>query len=683
MRTRPAIVLLFLLLPLAGLAASPAIPEPAELEPDVQFWMRVYSEITTNEGYIHDQWNLAIIYQTLHFEAVLAPSAREKLVEAARVHYRTILRQLGSGAAPQEEDAQRVRALWGDAPAVRLLQAADDVRFQLGQSDRFRAGLVRAGAWEEHIARTLSAQGLPAEIAVLPHVESSFQPNALSKAGAAGLWQFIRSTGRRFLRIDRAVDERLDPDRETEAAAQLLALNYQVLGSWPLAITAYNHGAAGMRRAREQVGSDDIVQIVRHYRSPSFGFASRNYYCSFLAVLRLDREPEKYFGPLPHDQPVETRELTVSAPVRADTLRHILAIDIGRLRELNPALRPTVWNLQQFVPRGYRLRLPAALASWTTELLSARLAGTETGSAGTIRVASAASAPKAKVAAAAGGPAARTMPAAVAKAVPSGPHRRGVRSAAEVAAELASYVVRGGDTLATIAVRTGVDAELLMRTNGLRDSDHIYEGERLTLIVSATRAVPEPSIMALAAEEDRQDYAQALAAARAARAQTVVSAGQAQGPALLADTEAPPSADPIDYGVDADSRLTVVAAETIGHYADWLNVSTASLRTLNHMRGRSAVLIGRRFRLEFSKVTREQFEQRRRSYHQRLESDYFATHHIVGTDTYIARRGDSLWSVTQRSALPVWLLQQYNPDVDFGELRPGTAIVLPRVEDAS
>ena len=678
---RTCLAILLLLLPLPGLAAAPAIPEPAELEPDVQFWMRVYSEISTNEGYIHDQWNLAITYQTLHFDKELAPAAREKLVDAAREHYRTILRRLGSGAAAQDEDELRVRGLWGDAPPARLLQAADDVRFQLGQSDRFRAGLVRAGAWEGHIARTLSAQGLPAEIAVLPHVESSFQPDAISKAGAAGLWQFIRSTGRRYLRIDRAVDERLDPYRETEAAAQLLALNYQVLGSWPLAITAYNHGAAGMRRARDQVGSDDIVQIVRHYRSPSFGFASRNYYCSFLAVLRLDRDPEKYFGPLQHDKPVETHELTVSTPVRVDALRRILAIDAGPLRALNPALRSTVWNLQQFVPRGYRLRLPAALANWTSELLGARLTGA--GAEATIRLASAAPPTKAKPAAAPVTPAGRSRPASLAQALASGPSRRGVRSAAEVAAELSTYVVRGDDTLAAIAVRTGVDAEQLMRANGLRDSDHIYEGERLQLIASSTRATSEPSVMALAAEEDRQDYAQALAAATAARAQTVVSAGQAQGPALLADTEAPPSADPIDYGVDRNDRLTVVAAETIGHYADWLGVSSASLRTLNHMRGSSAVLMGRRFQLDFSRVTREQFEQRRRAYHQQLQSAYFATHHIIGTEAYIARRGDSLWSVTQRSALPVWLLQQYNPDVDFADLRPGTSIVLPRVEDAS
>ena len=662
-------VVLCMMLPLAGLGAVPAIPEPAELEPDVQFWMRVYSEISTNEGYVHDQWNLGVIYQTLHFDTQLAPAARGRLVEAAREHYRAILQRLGSGVAPRDEDEQRVHDLWGEAVPARLRQAADDVRFQLGQADRFRAGLIRSGAWEEHIARTLSAQGLPAEIAVLPHVESSFQPTAVSKAGAAGLWQFIRSTGRRFMRIDRAVDERLDPYRETEAAAQLLALNYQVLGTWPLAITAYNHGAAGMRRARERLGSDDIVQIVRRYRSPSFGFASRNYYCSFLAALRLDRDPEKYFGPLPQDKAVATRELTVSAAVHADALQRILAIDSGQLRQLNPALRPAVWNLQQSVPRGYRLRLPAAEAGWTTELLTARLSELTNVAGGSGRSASAAAAPR---------PAPVTAPMVAA----SGPSRRAGRSTAEMAAELASYVVRNGDTLATIAVRTGIDPEVLMRANGLRNNDYIYEGERLTLVASTTPTTVEPQILAQAAEDERQDDALALAAA-AARTEPVVSAGQEQGPALLADAGSPPSADPIDYSVDGDNRVLVVAAETIGHYADWLGVSTSSLRNLNRMRGRSALLIGRHFRLEFTKVTREEFEQRRRSYHQQLQTDYFATHRIVGTRSYVARRGDSLWSVTQQSALPVWLLQQYNPDVDFSELLPGTAIILPRVEDAS
>ena len=108
-----------------------------------------------------------------------------------------------------------MRELWGeDTAPARFAAAVDDVRFQLGQADRFRAGLVRAGAWEAHIGEVLANLGLPAEIAALPHVESSFDPSAYSKVGAAGLWQFMRSTGRRFLRIDPAVDERLDPFRE-------------------------------------------------------------------------------------------------------------------------------------------------------------------------------------------------------------------------------------------------------------------------------------------------------------------------------------------------------------------------------------------------------------------------------------------------------------------------------------
>jgi membrane-bound lytic murein transglycosylase D len=135
--------------------------------------------------------------------------------------------------------------------------------------------------------------------------------------------------------------------------------------------------------------------------------------------------------------------------------------------------------------------------------------------------------------------------------------------------------------------------------------------------------------------------------------------------------------------VDSNDRVVVVAAETIGHYADWLDVPSASLRALNHLHARSAVLIGSHFKLSFAKVPRAVFEQRRRDYHQQLESEYFAAHRIAGSDTYVARRGDSLWSVTQRGAMPVWLLQQYNPDVDFAVLRPGTVIVLPRVVSAS
>lgn len=694
---------LLLAFPLLGAAASPAIPEPAELEPDIRFWMRVYSEISTNQGFIHDQRKLGIVYETLRFDPDTPPRERERQVTAARERYQAILRRLGSGAAPAGTDEQRVKEMWAGADAARLLAAADDVRFQLGQADRFRAGLQRAGSWEPHIAETLAAAGLPPEIAVLPHVESSFQPSAMSKAGAAGMWQFIRSTGRRYMRIDGAVDERLDPYRSTEAAAQLLSYNYALLGSWPLAITAYNHGAAGMRRAREQLGTDDIVQIVRHYQSRTFGFASRNYYCSFVAALRLERDPEKYFGVVRPDPAVSTHELRLPAPARVDQLASVLQLDRDTLQALNPALRAAVWRQKQPVPRGYRLHLPQSLLSWTPASLAAKLAGAAPPAAAP---ATAASAP-ALVAAAVASPRPRGVitvsemplpraPAPAALMLPQqatlvslprsgGPMTRG-RSATEVAASAAAfdamYVVRSGDSLATIALNTGVEPSQLVAINGLRDGEHIYEGQRLAL-AAGSHTASDALLAAQAVAEDREDTAQASAAK--AQAEPIVSADQAQaaGPALLADAGAQASADPIDYAVDSSDRVVVVAAETIGHYADWLGVPATQLRALNGMHGHSNVLIGRHFKLSFARVTRAQFEQRRRDYHRQLQTEYFAAHRITGSDSYVARRGDSLWSVTQRGTMPVWLLQQYNPDVDFAVLRPGTRIVLPRVEGAT
>src|SRR6516165_7927429 len=327
-------------------AAEDPMPRPPQLDRDVQFWIRVYTQIDTNAGFLHDQSNLGVVYETLRFAPDSPPSERQRLVDQSRERIAAALRRIAAGGdAEVSAEDQHIRELWGaEGTPARLRAAVDDIRFQLGQADRFRSGVIRSGAWETHIAETLANLGLPAELAVLPHVESSFDPSAYSKVGAAGLWQFMRSTGRRYMRIDGAEDDRLDPFRSTEAAAQLLAYNYRVLGTWPLALTAYNHATAGVRHAKETMGTDDIVRIVRSYSSRTFGFASRNFYVSFLAALDIDHNPEKYFGPLPKETEARFQELEVPAYVSAASLEHILKIDAAQLRVLNPALLPAVWS---------------------------------------------------------------------------------------------------------------------------------------------------------------------------------------------------------------------------------------------------------------------------------------------------------------------------------------------------
>jgi membrane-bound lytic murein transglycosylase D len=370
-------MLLFLLLLVPALplrAAEQHIPQPPELQRDVDFWIRVYSEVTTSEGFLHDEQDLSLVYRKLKFAPDVRPADRRAAVDAERRKVEGMLKRLAVGAQDLSDDEQQLAAMFGPAATKgRYLEAARLVRFQLGQADRFRAGLERSSTWEAHIEGTFAGLGLPSELAALPHVESSFDPTAYSKVGAAGLWQFMRSTGKLYMRVDDAVDERLDPFRATEAAARLLQDNYERLGSWPLALTAYNHGAAGMTRARDSMGTTDIATIVRHYRSRSFGFASRNFYVSFLAALTIDRNPQQYFDDLVQRPSMTFSEVEMPAFVPMPALLATVQLDKAEVAALNPALKQSVWDGRQYVPQGYKLRLPAAAPSLTTATLAQRL----------------------------------------------------------------------------------------------------------------------------------------------------------------------------------------------------------------------------------------------------------------------------------------------------------------------
>ncbi len=153
------------------------------------------------------------------------------------------------------------------------------------------------------------------------------------------MWQFMVSTGRRFMRIDNVVDERLDPYKSTRAAALLMQQNYEVTRAWPLAITAYNHGASGMRRAIEQVGTDDIAVIVRKYKSRSFGFASRNFYTALLAAVDVDQGSGAVLRRARSHAPDNSRVLVLPDYIAVGTLAKSLGVSRDTLESMNLSLK--------------------------------------------------------------------------------------------------------------------------------------------------------------------------------------------------------------------------------------------------------------------------------------------------------------------------------------------------------
>jgi membrane-bound lytic murein transglycosylase D len=761
-------------------SANPDLPRPASLEPNVVFWTRIYTEVDTSGGVIHDNVNLDVVYEVIRFPEGISDRTRERRIDAAKKRYREILRKLGRGQrSGLSAEEQRVLALWPDGSTDKTFQhAADRLRFQLGQADKFRAGLGRSGQWADHIAQTLEEHGVPGELVALPHVESSFNPRAYSRVGAAGLWQFMRSTGRQYLRIDEIVDERMDPHKATVGAARLLRDNYRRLEAWPLAITAYNHGTAGMGRAVRSLGTRDIGVISQRYQSRIFGFASRNFYAEFLAASQIHRDPERYFGTLTLEPPVDYEILVTDHYYRAPTLGRALGIDLDILRDHNLALRPAVWNGAKHVPRGYALMIPRQALGRPLAVAMAEIPAKERLSeqkrdrfhkvrrGETLSAIARRYGVRESELVAVNGLRSRHrisvgqvlrlptrpefVPVMVAKAerteAPASPQpvlvAEGTSEAGAAEVVPAYYEVRRGDTLSRIASRFGLSERELAQRNDLGNRHRIIVGQRLRVSAAAVQVAsvneapgddaapesaaiepsvllaeelhpvadaaapeeaPAPSLAAptptevielaeVAPEPVPDEPAVAVGAgdaaieagevpgaedARLAEA-VVVAEAPAAGESAASGRPVPP--DPSNYAVTADQKITVHADETLGHYAEWLEVGASRLRRLNGMRASTPLVIGRQRKLDFSRVTPEVFEQRRLQYHRSIQEEFFDAYEVTGTTTHSLSRGETLWQLSrQRYVIPMWLLVQYNPDLDFGALSAGTPLVIPTV----
>jgi membrane-bound lytic murein transglycosylase D len=260
----------------------------------------------------------------MHLPGFGAPSREEAddTTDFLRQKYTNILGRLAAGLQPSDPDEQRVAALFkGESPSAYTL-AASNLRVQEGLREQFEAGLVRSRNYRAAMERIFVDEGLPPDLVSLANIESDFYNTAKSSAGAVGIWQFTRDTGKEYMRITRYHDDRFNPIAETRAAAQLLRFNYDSLGSWPLAITAYNYGTGGMEEAAQIYGGD-FGRIFRSFDGPHFGFASKNYYAEFLAALQVHKYEDQYFPDLKYQETPPPQEVrTDFAPPRAYSRHH-------------------------------------------------------------------------------------------------------------------------------------------------------------------------------------------------------------------------------------------------------------------------------------------------------------------------------------------------------------------------
>lgn len=345
--------------------ASSTFPVPPEIHDNVDFWRHVYGIWSRNQLVVHDDEHMGVIYEISRIPGSMQSGLTEsqkEWVDSRATYYASRLRdlesRLRSGQSPTAGDRDLIAKFENNGGTAAIHGAAERVRTQRGMRERFKRGLEISGRYDQAFRDIMRQRGVPEDLAYLPHVESSFQTNARSSVGACGVWQFMPGTGKLYMSINNSVDERLDPILAADGAARYLSEAHRKLGSWPLAITSYNHGQGGIAKARSQCGND-IGRIVKTYKGQYFGFASRNFYSEFIAAREVARNPQRYFpegvnyeSPWPHDR------LVLQSSMPANHIAQHYGTSTDRLAALNLHLRDSALNGRSMLPSGSTIWLP-------------------------------------------------------------------------------------------------------------------------------------------------------------------------------------------------------------------------------------------------------------------------------------------------------------------------------------
>ncbi len=325
----------------------------------VGFWKKIYTDYSGDQTIIHDRFEPSIIYRIIDHKNYTHHGRIKKVRKNLR-EVRTLLKKIHRKRFKNLKLSERHLLSRIPKPyRSNFSKRIKGVKYQQGMKEKFQDGVGRSFLYLKHIEEILEKQGLPKQLIYLPHVESSFNYKAYSKVGAAGIWQFMRRSGKQYgLRIGKYIDERLDPIKASQAAAKMLKDNYRILKSWPLAITAYNHGPYGLKKYMKKIGTNDFETILNQYKRKSFSFASRNFYASFIAAVEVAEEYKIHFNKISNQASLSFESFKIKRYTRVKTLMKRYSLSREKFKFFNPHIKYKAINRNAVIPIGIIIRVP-------------------------------------------------------------------------------------------------------------------------------------------------------------------------------------------------------------------------------------------------------------------------------------------------------------------------------------
>jgi membrane-bound lytic murein transglycosylase D len=351
---------------------------PSSLHARVRFWHHVFTRQSVKDYAIHLSDHPHLVLEIVSFpwlgaEGNLDSRAR-RMLKIRHQYYKQLFKRMDQGKilANENLEADRLRTLLKQIPR-KVRFASLDLRNQKGQREFMHRGIEMASPYLKHVEQEFENLSTPPELALLAFVESTFNLNAISKVKASGVYQIMPFIARQYMRLTAAIDERLDPIKSAAVAARLLKDNYELLGSWPLAITAYNHGPYGIKRAVKKAGSTDIAVLIDSYEGRGFGFASQNFYAEFLAIVYAMKNADEHFPEAKLASSLDFRNEKLEKPMRIRDVSRQFGVSLDILQRLNPDLSRGFVKQNGLLPRHFTIKIPNEPANFTEASLGRTL----------------------------------------------------------------------------------------------------------------------------------------------------------------------------------------------------------------------------------------------------------------------------------------------------------------------